>query len=45
MYSKIILCNRCNSTVLFIDVTVGYFAYCRQCDEDLYTFECREEII
>ena len=32
-------CKRCQSIVSFEAVSEGYFAFCRMCDEDLYSFE------
>jgi len=35
-------CNRCHTTVLFTDVSDGYFAQCPEHDEDLFQFETYE---
>jgi hypothetical protein len=32
-------CNRCQTVVVFTDVSKGYFAYCPYHDEDVYSFE------
>jgi hypothetical protein len=33
------ICIRCEEEVSFEDVSVGYYAYCKTHDEDLYAFE------
>ena len=36
-------CKRCDTVVVFIDVTPGYYAVCPRHDEDLYQFETYEK--
>ena len=33
------ICRRCETPVIYIDVSEGYFAVCPEHDEDLYKFE------
>lgn len=35
-------CNRCDTEVVFVDVSPDYFAVCPEHDEDLYQFETYE---
>jgi len=35
------VCNRCNTPVVFEDVSPGYFAVCPEHYEDLYKFETK----
>jgi len=34
--------ERCDTPVLFTEVTKGYYAQCPDCDEDLFSFEVIE---
>jgi uncharacterized protein YcgL (UPF0745 family) len=33
------VCRRCNTEVLYTDVSEGYYAQCPEHDEDLFKFE------
>lgn len=43
MSDKTIVCARCNTPVVFTDVSDGYYAVCPQHDEDLYWYETMSE--
>jgi hypothetical protein len=38
----VFVCRRCETPVVFDDVSEGYFAVCPEHDEDLYVFETCE---
>lgn len=38
------VCGRCETALSFDNVTLGYFAYCPEHDEDLYQFEIRDGV-
>ena len=38
------VCSRCLALVTFDDVTLGYFATCPKCDEDLDQWECKRAV-
>jgi len=40
--NTVTICIRCKEEVSFEDVSVGYYAYCKTHDEDLYAFETLE---
>lgn len=36
-------CNRCDTPVIYSEVSAGYSCACPSCDEDLYLFETYKE--
>ena len=36
-------CFRCGSQVTYDEVSPDYYAYCKYCDEDMYSFEIRNK--
>ena len=36
------ICRRCETPVIYTDVSEGYFAVCPEHNEDLYKFETNE---
>ena len=37
------VCSRCDTPVIYEDVSQGYYAVCPTHDEDLYQFETKEQ--
>jgi hypothetical protein len=44
MIKAVAVCNRCETPVMFEDISPGYWAVCPEHDEDLYSIECKLEV-